>query len=71
MFVVALAVLNSFVVQSGNLWYDFFVNGFRSVGVSMIVCGAVLFLNKDKIAAIKCAEKERNFTESMRRPHLK
>ena len=71
LFVVALAVLNSFVVQSGNLWYDFFVNGFRSVGVSMIVCGAVLFLNKDKIAAIKCAEKERNFTESMRRPHLK
>lgn len=47
LFVVALFLLHYCLQSFGSQWTELFVNGFISVGISLIVCAIVMLLNKD------------------------
>ena len=47
LFTVALLVVSRFLWHGGNMWTEFLVNGFLSVGISAVVCGIVLLFNRE------------------------
>ncbi len=63
-FAVALWVMQLLMQNFKNLWLQFFVNGFISVGISVVACGVVLAINpsvlKFLVSTIKTRGKSKN-----------
>lgn len=45
-FIITLIALDLCLQETSNIWTQFFVNGFLSLGISLLVCGVVMLLNK-------------------------
>lgn len=46
-FTVALLILNHCLRHYSGQWSELFVNGFISIGISIVICGVTIFSNKD------------------------
>ena len=59
LFCVALGLLRSIMQSYDSQWKTFLVNGFVSVGISVIVCGIILLLHRDLCKQLLAGIKKR------------